>query len=478
MGWKTGDRVGGGKWELKERKGAGTYGEVWRAEEPLLGRQRALKKLHPHLERTPQLWMEARNLAALEHKNILRLWDWDAEGVFLVLDYIDGKSLEEVLRECQREGEWPDDSKCVQIVELCLEALEAAHEKGVAHGDVKPGNILVPIRSTIGADFEGLKLADFGVARNLDEEAPSGGPWQGVDWRGSRTYSAPEVLRGQSPSEVSDLFSLGMIAYLLLAKRHPFVDATGLLPIADLIKDKDFLPDYTLVTDDCLREVVRKLLDKEVDRRYLSAREALDALRDCLRSTRLPEAEELEPEAPEPVEEKAARRRARPAGAEAELNKSIQRALELQRSGQQDAALDVLQEALGTHRDAAETYSALFSRAYSQAAFLVNYQRRYNEAIELCDRAIQLHPTSYAFRSKGYALQNLGRLNEAVAMFDAALRYEADGRRRSQILAQKSRVLYLEGDFSKALETAKEALALDPSNEHAQRIQERLPAQV
>lgn len=222
-----------------------------------------------------EAWVQSK----LSHKNIVRCLDYepdDPEGAYLVLEYVKGHSLQAIL-----DGEAAieiDPERAQQMIKSCLEALDYAHthdEGAIIHGDIKPGNVLIPSRST-----EEAKISDFGVARILGTRK--------VLRKGSSSYAAPEVLRswkektrGWSCDCQSDLFSMGVVAYNLLTERHPFVDLSGQSPISHQIESENIKPppmirfDGTWVSEP-YATLTMKLLEKERHYRYRSAQDVLN----------------------------------------------------------------------------------------------------------------------------------------------------------------------------------------------------------
>ncbi len=197
--------------------------EVWRARDETLGRDVALKRLHPFLVLDPadreRLTAEARAVASLAHPNTVTLFDVvsDESGTALVLELVDGESLADMLGR----GERPRRAEALAIVDGVAAALAAVHALGIIHRDVKPGNVLI--------DPSGrARLVDFGIARAL-ERGDDGRPATAI---GTAPYMAPEQLRGDPISPATDTYGLAVVAYDLLAGRRPF-EATAPLALAE-----------------------------------------------------------------------------------------------------------------------------------------------------------------------------------------------------------------------------------------------------
>ncbi|MFE6178127.1 serine/threonine-protein kinase [Streptomyces sp. NPDC056464] len=212
-------RLVAGRYLLVERVGSGGMGTVWRAEDRLLGRHVALKKLHipPHLqddevqtlyERTRR---EARSAARIAHPNVIVVHDvLDDEGLpCIVMEYVPSVTLSDVLK---RRGALPPD-EAARIGRAMASALRAAHDAGVLHRDIKPANVLL-------GDDGRIVLTDFGIAM----ESGTSSLTKPGELIGSIGYLAPERLRGARPgtSPASDLWALGATLYQAVEGRGPF----------------------------------------------------------------------------------------------------------------------------------------------------------------------------------------------------------------------------------------------------------------
>ncbi|MFJ7075190.1 serine/threonine-protein kinase [Streptomyces sp. NPDC098781] len=218
-------RLVAGRYLLVERVGSGGMGTVWRAEDRLLGRHVALKKLHipPHLqddevqtlhERTRR---EARSAARITHPNVIVVHDvLDDEGLpCIVMEYVPSVTLSDVLK---RRGALPTE-EAARIGRAMASALRAAHAAGVLHRDVKPANVLL-------GDDGRIVLTDFGIAM----ESGTSSLTKPGELIGSIGYLAPERLRGArlGTSPASDLWALGATLYQAVEGRDPFRRATAI----------------------------------------------------------------------------------------------------------------------------------------------------------------------------------------------------------------------------------------------------------
>jgi serine/threonine-protein kinase len=206
-----------GRFTITARLGAGAMGEVYRAEDNELKRTVAIKRLAPGRHETGdsrnELLKEGRRASTLNHPRIASIYDvvTIAGASYLVMEYVDGSTLRERLESPLGIAE------CCRIGLQCTEALAAAHEKGILHGDVKPGNIML---TRAHAD---VKVCDFGLARRLPGAATPVDSTVSLGlMRGTPAYMAPEVILDSSVSARADMFSLGVVFYEMLSGTNPF----------------------------------------------------------------------------------------------------------------------------------------------------------------------------------------------------------------------------------------------------------------
>ena len=195
--------------------GRGGMGEVYRADDLKLGQPVALKFLPQKLASEPacieRFYAEVRHARGVSHPNVCRVYDvGEIEGRhFLSMEYVDGEDLASLLR---RIGRLPPD-KAIEIArELCA-GLAAAHDKGVLHRDLKPGNVMIDGRGR-------AKITDFGLAVGVDDDKG------GAEVSGTPAYMAPEQLAGKGASVQSDIYALGLVLYELFTGRKAFEAAT------------------------------------------------------------------------------------------------------------------------------------------------------------------------------------------------------------------------------------------------------------
>jgi len=250
------------QFKITEKLGAGGMGEVYIAEDTRLRRRVALKFLPPHYSADPDFKArfehEATAAAALNHPNIVTVYELgDHEGrLFIALELVEGRSLEQMI-----EAGDVKISTAVRIAQQAAEGLAAAHDAGIVHRDIKPANILV--------DKSGrLKILDFGLAksRRATTETKIG------TTVGTIQYESPEQGRGDTVDPRSDLFSLGVVLYELIAGRRPFAgEFTDAIRYAIANETPDPLARYKADVPDDLQRIVSKLLEKDPELRYQSA---------------------------------------------------------------------------------------------------------------------------------------------------------------------------------------------------------------
>jgi serine/threonine protein kinase len=238
--------------EILQLLGQGGMGAVFKARQPALGRLVALKILSPKSAEDPgfaeRFNREARALARLNHPNIVAVYDFGQAGdtSYFLMEYVEGVALRQIVRAGKLSPR-----EALQIVMQICEALQFAHDEGVVHRDIKPENILLDKKGRV-------KIADFGIAKILDQ-APEDISLTGAkDVVGTAHYMAPEQLEHpQAVDNRADIFSLGVVFYELL---------TGELPIG-----KFQPPSKKVRLDVRLDEVVLHALEKEPERRYQKA---------------------------------------------------------------------------------------------------------------------------------------------------------------------------------------------------------------
>jgi len=230
-----------GKYELQETLGRGGMGEVWKARDTELQRFVAVKLLRADLQANPdfvtRFTREARFLASLHHPNIIEIhdfqfidtWESDTAIAYMVMDYVEGGTLADYIRDTSRRGSFPSANDIVSLFTAISLALDYAHQKGMLHRDIKPANILLDKRNPIGKPMGEPILTDFGIAKL---QGTATGTLTGT-MLGTPLYVAPEQAQGLQGDERTDLYSLGIILYEMVTGITPF---RGDNPIAILMQ--------------------------------------------------------------------------------------------------------------------------------------------------------------------------------------------------------------------------------------------------
>jgi serine/threonine-protein kinase len=263
----------GGRYRLDRRLGAGGMSTVFLAIDTVLERQVAVKLLAEHLADdevfVQRFRHEALAAARLQHPNIVQVFDsGQDEGShrhYIVMEYVDGPSCADLLRE---HGQLGIDDTVRIIVEAC-HGLDYAHRAGVVHRDVKPGNLL--ISNETGA----VKLADFGIAKAAEQTRVT----QVGSVLGTAAYLSPEQAQGHEAGPPSDIYSLGVCAYQLLTGRLPY-EYSSLTELALKQQNEGFEPirKYRSEVPAELDRAIQLCLSRDPQARYGSALELAEAL--------------------------------------------------------------------------------------------------------------------------------------------------------------------------------------------------------
>jgi eukaryotic-like serine/threonine-protein kinase len=282
----TADTLFADRYRLERRLGVGGMATVQLALDTRLERHVAVKLLAEHLAAdsnfVSRFRREALAAARLVHPNIVQVFDFGAEEStgrqYIVMEFVDGPSCAEILREL---GRLESDDAVSILIQACR-GLDYAHRNGVVHRDVKPGNLL---RSREGGQ---VKLADFGIAKAAEHSDMT----KVGSVLGTAAYLSPEQARGESAGPSSDLYALGVVSYQLLAGRLPYEAAS----LTDLARQQDTTAPPPLHEVDPqiprpLSLVVARALERDPADRFADAAAMEHALAESLRGI-----------APEPTE--------------------------------------------------------------------------------------------------------------------------------------------------------------------------------
>ena len=274
-----------GRYVVSEHIGTGGYASVWRATDKELNRDVAIKRLlRDHWrgvspDEVEKVLEEGRNAARLKgHRNIVEVYEVleDSGEAFLVMEYVDGPSLDRIFKEHALKGDWIPVSDALDYLNQILEGLVFAHSSGLIHRDIKPSNILV---SKLGV----TKLADFGIARPMPFTRAAAAPAaeQGFAATGSQSFMSYEQSRGEQLDQQTDIFSAGIVAYILLTGKHPFNHPSAAFSVFDLIRESGYSCQEIAPRADLpesVRRAVMRMLAKDRSQRYHSAYEPLSAV--------------------------------------------------------------------------------------------------------------------------------------------------------------------------------------------------------
>jgi eukaryotic-like serine/threonine-protein kinase len=281
-----------GSYEIVSLLGAGGMGEVYRARDPRLKREVALKVLPDvaavEADRRERFTREALAVAALNHPHIVTIHSVEDAGtaVFLTMELVEGRSLAEALPATGL----PID-RVLTIGIAVADATSAAHQKGITHRDLKPGNIMLGEGEQAGR----IKVLDFGLAKVVDAQRGAAGasmlPTEAAarsapitaEGRilGTVAYMSPEQAEGRTIDGRSDLFSLGVVLYEMATGQRPFAGDTNLSILSSILKDTPkSVTDINPSIPPELGRIIRRALAKDPERRYQTAKDLRNDLED------------------------------------------------------------------------------------------------------------------------------------------------------------------------------------------------------
>lgn len=250
-------------YEISEHLGKGGMGNVFKATDTMLGRDVALKMLHPQLIMESQFLerfkKEARVLAQLLHPNIAVIYNFIEQGGnhFMVMEYVEGTNLDDLLK---KHTTLPPQFVVPVFIQV-LEGLKHAHRKNIFHRDIKPANIMLTPDDTV-------KLMDFGIAKVAGEQKMT----QVNKIVGTVEFMAPELLQGKDASAASDIYAAGVTLYEMLCGKLPFVADTDFGLMQAIMKEKVIHPAKCNASiPKPLSDIIMKALDKNPAARYADA---------------------------------------------------------------------------------------------------------------------------------------------------------------------------------------------------------------
>jgi serine/threonine protein kinase len=412
-----------GKYEIKSEIGSGAMGIVYLAEDPKLGRPVALKTTTAEVAGNPELlkrfYREAQAAAKLCHPNIVTIYEIDeANGIpFIAMEFLEGVNLQKVVAE-RRELLIP---RKLQIMIDACKGLGYAHQHGVVHRDIKPGNIML-------ADNGQVKIVDFGIARvGVSSMTRTG------EVLGTVMYMSPEQVHGQTVDTRSDLFSLGVVLFELLTYQSPFPgsDVPSIL-FKILNEPPELVSKHIGQCPPQLQQIVERALAKDRETRYQSAEDMafeLQRLADNMRRSSVSAYLEQG-------------QRSFQVGDFTIAKESLQKVLEIDSSHELAQNLLTQVRELIQSRQRAQKIEQNVRRAKE-----AQEAEQYDEAVALLEEALRLDPAN----------QEAARLKAQIVQ----QRERAQKIRRHIELAEK---LSAQGDFRRAKMEVEAVVAIDPVN--------------
>lgn len=268
-----------GRYRVGPMIGAGGFARVYRAHQEDLGREVALKILTPGEEGNydeklvERFNQEARVVSKLRDPHTITMFDYgrtDTGLLYMVFEYVNGVSLSKLIATDAPLA----PVRAVKILRQVLSSLEEAHALGMLHRDIKPGNIMV--FEHVGRPDQ-VKLLDFGIAKMTGSQVKADLTADGA-LIGTPRYMSPEQIRGEDLSPRSDVYSMGLVAYELLMGRKAIESNSSVTIIGKQLDPTSFaLPPMTNVPEG-LRRVVNKMMAKDVEQRFRTCSEVLEAL--------------------------------------------------------------------------------------------------------------------------------------------------------------------------------------------------------
>lgn len=389
-------------WTVEAKLGSGTYGEVWKARHRM-GSVVAIKSFARLAQIVRQdtllreILREAIAMAQIAHENVVAFNTDDIERGCIVFEFVP-YSLEGEIKRRRGTADWFSPDEALSIFKGILQGLAAIHVKNIVHGDIKPANILLTERLT-------AKMSDFGMASILSAKK-----FPCPFFHGSNNWAAPEVLTGQKPDFQSDLFSVGVIAYVLFTGRHPFhrEDPTCLSGPEDYISDPGYPVQSARVFKDSIpapiSDIIDKLLQRDRDKRYKNINEVLIALTELEAPTAMPTEVDVTKTKVEVTNE---------------IGNAIVNAKSVfQVQFDPFGALKILADVINKFKS---SHVPFLANAFSHMAFIRNYLQDWDESIKVASEGIEADPNHCeSYMGRGYAYMRKGSDTGDAALLESA----------------------------------------------------------
>lgn len=261
-----------GKYELQQSLGKGNVGEVWKGYDTQHHRDVAIKILHTDLQSDPhfltRFTTDGQEMTSLRHSNIVQVHEVNVSRsaqsneilAYLTMDYIEGITLNDYLQQTAHKGTFPSINQIIYLFTSLGVAIDYAHQKGMVHGNIKPGNILLNKRNTTQFTAGEPMLTDCGLTRLLNSNNSS---------LVSPHYMSPEQARGEAPNNRSDIYALGVILYEICTGVQPFRDESS---VAVMMQHINTLPTPPILINPnippALSEVILRAMAKDTATRF------------------------------------------------------------------------------------------------------------------------------------------------------------------------------------------------------------------
>lgn len=275
------DTILNSRYRLDAQQGSGGMAVIYRATDLRLGRRVAVKVLRPSLTTNPELISrfrnEARSIANLQHPNIVSVYDVGEQSDaarsttthYMVMEFVEGTDLKRIIKD---NGALAVERMMALAIQICA-GIGYANRAGIVHADMKPQNVLVTRDDTV-------KVTDFGIAQVFTDQQPD--QKLAVVW-GSPHYFSPEQARGEKPTPASDVYSIGIVMFEMLAGRYPYEGANQQeLALAHIRARIPMVTEFNPAVPSGLAQIIFKTMSKDPGQRYRHA----DQLNNILTSYR------------------------------------------------------------------------------------------------------------------------------------------------------------------------------------------------